>query len=318
MEITKKNVLVTGGAGFVGSHLVEQLVKENANVTVADIAYNPRSYFNSLYLDKKTDSRILDICDFDSLQKLIEEKKIEMIFHLAAEALVENSYKKPRYALYNNIVGAINIAEIARTHKTIRVVVIASSDKAYGDLNKTKYAETDPLSGDHPYETSKSATDLIGTTYAKTYNTPIVVTRFGNIYGEGDLNFSRILPGIMKSMALNEELLIRSNGKYVRDYLYVKDVVNGYLDLARNIEKTKGQAYNFGSNDTLTVLQMLELTEKTLDKKINYKILDNVVNEIPYQSLDYSKIAKDLNWLPKYNLKKTLPNIFAWYNQYFK
>lgn len=318
MEMKGKKVLVTGGAGFVGGHLVERLIDEGAVVTVVDIVYDPKSYFKSKNLDKKTDSKVLDICDFEKLSELIRSNKIEIIFHLAAEALVENSYKNPRHALFNNIIGTINICEIARLENAIKAVVVASSDKAYGDLKKTKYQETDPLSGDHPYETSKSATDLISTTYYKTYGTPIVVTRFGNIYGEGDLNFSRILPGIMKALAQNDELKIRSDGKYIRDYLYVKDVVAGYIDLAKNINITKGEAFNFGSSDTLTVLQMIDTTEKALGKKVKYEIVNNAKNEIPYQSLDYGKISETIKWSPRYNLKKTLPDIYTWYREYFK
>ena len=151
---------------------------------------------------------------------------------MAAQALVEDAYINPKYTLENNIISTINVLEAVRLNPQIKGVVVASSDKAYGKLNKNQYIETDPLSGDHPYDTSKSVTDLLSTTYYKTYKIPVVVTRFGNIYGEGDLNFSRIIPGIMESIIKNSELRIRSNGKYVRDYLYVKDVVNGYLLLA--------------------------------------------------------------------------------------
>ena len=140
-----------------------------------------------------------------------------------------------------------------------------------------------------------------------------MVTRFGNIYGEGDLNFSRIIPGIMKSIIKNKELRIRSNGKYVRDYLYVKDVVRGYLLLAQNIEKIKGEAFNFGSDDTLTVIEAIKEVGKVLNKKINYKILNTAKNEIPYQSLDYSKIKRTLGWKPKENIKSTAEKIFEWY-----
>lgn len=142
-----------------------------------------------------------------------------------------------------------------------------------------------------------------------------MITRFANIYGEGDLNFSRIIPGIMKAIARNEELEIRSDGKYIRDYLYVKDVVNGYLLLAKNIEKIKGEAFNFGSKETLNVLELIKLIERTLKKNINYKILNIAKNEIPYQSLDYSKINKTLGWKPKFTIKKTIKRIFNWYQQ---
>ncbi len=310
-----KNILVTGGAGFVGGHLVEELIKLKAKVFVVDISLNKKSYLFSETLHKKCTVIKLDICDNKKLLSVIKKYKIELIFHLAAQALVEDAYKDPKYTLENNIISTINILEAVRTNPKIKGVVVASSDKSYGKLKKQKYIETDPLSGDHPYDTSKSVTDLISTTYYKTYGTPVVVTRFGNIYGEGDLNFSRIIPGIMKSIIKNEQLKIRSNGKYIRDYLYVKDVVNGYLLLARNIDKVKGEAFNFGSDDTLTVIEVIKAVEKSLNKKIDYKILNTAKNEIPYQSLDYSKIKKVLGWKPKENIKTTADKIFKWYKK---
>lgn len=308
-----KNILVTGGAGFVGGHLVEELIKLKAKVFVVDISLNKKSYLFTESLHKKCTVIKLNICDNKKLLSVIKKYKIEMIFHLAAQALVEDAYKDPKYTLENNIVSTINILEAVRENPKIKGVVVASSDKSYGKLKKQKYVETDPLSGDHPYDTSKSVTDLISTTYYKTYGIPVVVTRFGNIYGEGDLNFSRIIPGIMKSIIKNEQLKIRSNGKYIRDYLYVKDVVNGYVLLARNIKKVKGEAFNFGSDDTLTVIEVIKAIEKSLNKKINYKILNTAKNEIPYQSLDYSKIKKVLGWKPKENIQSTANRIFKWY-----
>ena len=314
MEIKNKNILVTGGAGFVGGHLVEELIKLKSNVIVVDINLNKKSYLFTENLHKKSKVINLDICDYKKLLTLIKKYKIEFIFHLAAQALVEEAYKNPKHTLDNNILSTINVLEAVRINPQIKGLVVASSDKAYGKLKVAKYSESSPLSGDHPYDTSKSVTDLLSTTYYKTYKIPVVVTRFGNIYGEGDLNFSRIIPGIMKSIIQNSELRIRSNGKYVRDYLYVKDVVNGYILLAENIGKVKGEAFNFGSDDTLTVLEVIKQVEKVLDKKINYKILNIAKNEIPYQSLDYSKIKKTLGWKPKENIKSKAGKILGWYN----
>lgn len=315
MQTKGKNILVTGGVGFVGGHLVEELIKKKAKVTVADINLNRKSYLFSKNLHKKAKVVKLDICDYKKLANLIDKNKIDFIFHLAAQALVEDAYGNPKYTLQNNIVSTINILEATRNNSNIKGLIVASSDKCYGKLNKKQYVETDPLSGDHPYDTSKSATDLISTTYYSTYKIPVVITRFGNIYGEGDLNYSRIIPGIMNSLVRGYKLGVRSNGKYVRDYLYVKDVVAGYLLLAKNINKAKGQAYNFGSNDALSVLEVIKITEKTLNQKINYKILNIAVNEIPYQSLDYLKIRKEFGWKPKGTLKDNLRIIYTWYNQ---
>ena len=275
----------------------------------------------------------VDICDFDRIFDIVTKFEIEYIFHLAAQALVETAFYNPRRTLETNILGTVNILESARLYPKIKAVIIASSDKAYGKLpqktsavfplrsstaevkKKNKYFETDPLKGDHPYEVSKSAADLIAYSYFKTYNLPVVITRFGNIYGEGDLNFSRIIPGIMKSVVSRQELVVRSNGKYVRDYLYVKDVVAGYLMLAQRIEEVKGEAFNFGSDETLSVLEAIDLIGKTLKKKVNYTIMNTAKNEIPYQSLDYSKIKKILGWTAKTKIKTVARKIYSWYKE---
>jgi len=312
-NMENKNILVTGGTGFVGSHLVESLIKLGANVIVVDINLDKKSYFFTEKLDLKSTVINLDICDYGKLLKLIEKYKIEFIFHLAAQAIVEVAYNDPKQTLENNIVSTINILEAVRINPKIKGLVVASSDKSYGKLHKDKYIETDPLSGDHPYDTSKSATDLITTTYCKTYGIPAVVTRFGNIYGEGDQNMSRIIPGIMNSIIKDQTLEIRSDGTFIRDYLYVKDVVAGYILLAQNIDKVSGQAYNFGSDDTLSVLELIEKVEKALGKKIKYKIQNTAKNEIPYQSLDYSKIKKEIGWEPKETVSSTANRILGWY-----
>jgi CDP-glucose 4,6-dehydratase len=313
-KISDKNILVTGGTGFVGSHLVEELVKQEANVVTTFITLNPLSYFFQKKLDKKVKMINVDVCDFDKVFDIVTKFSIDYIFHLAAQPLVEVAFYNPKRTLYTNIIGTINILEAVRLYPKIKGFIVASSDKAYGKLEEGKYKENDPLKGDHPYEVSKSSADLISYSYYKTYNLPVVTTRFGNIYGEGDLNFSRIIPGIMKSLIKKELLEIRSDGKYVRDYLYVKDVVDGYLLLLNNIEKIKGEAFNFGSDETLSVLDLIKLVEKYLNKTVNYKILNSAKNEIFYQSLDYSKIKK-LGWQPKTKIKDVIKRIFIWYKK---
>jgi CDP-glucose 4,6-dehydratase len=315
MKLQGMNVLVTGGTGFVGGHLVEELLNLKANVVVADIALDKKSYLFSNNFHKKSTVIQFDICNYKKLNELIKDYKIEFIFHLAAQALVEEAYKNPKHTLQNNIISTINILEVARLNKSIKGVIVASSDKCYGKLHKEHYVETDPLSGDHPYDTSKSATDLISTTYYSTYKIPVIITRFGNIYGEGDLNFSRIIPGIMKSTILNEILELRSDGTFVRDYLYVKDVVNGYILLAQKIEELKGQAYNFGSHETLSVIELIKLVEKELKLKINFTIVNSAKNEIPYQSLDCTKIKKDTQWKQSYSFSSSIKNILSWYKR---
>ena len=310
-----QTILVTGGTGFVGSHLVERLLKEKANVITTYKALDPKSYFFTQKLQKKITLAPIDIVDYERIFDLITKYEVDYIFHLAAQPLVDAAYYNPRRTMDSNIRGTVNILESARLYPRVKGVVFASSDKAYGKLNKEKYIETDALRGDHPYEVSKSAADLIAYSYYKTYGVPVVITRFGNIYGEGDLNYSRIIPGIMKALINDEVLPIRSDGKYVRDYLYVKDVAEGYLMIAKKIESIVGQAFNFGSKETISVLALIKIVEKALKRKLKYKILNNAQNEIPYQSLDYTKIKKKLSWKPKSTIITKSRHIYRWYSK---
>ena len=313
-NLNNKNVLVTGGTGFVGSHLVEALVKEKAHVVTTFQTMDPQSYFFSQKLNRKTVIIKSDIFDFDEMFRIVTNNEIDFIFHLAACSLVDEAFYNPRNAYKTNVMGTVNILESARQYPRIKGIVVASTDKSYGKIEYgRKYKESDALKGDHPYEASKAGADLAATSYFKTYHIPVTVTRFGNIYGEGDLNFSRIIPGILKAMIRDEELGIRSDGKYIRDYLYVKDVISGYLLLAESIDKIKGEAFNFGSEESLSVIELIKLIEKTLRKKIKHKILNTAKNEIPYQSLDYSKIQKKLGWKPKYKLIKVIHKMKKWY-----
>jgi CDP-glucose 4,6-dehydratase len=310
-----KRIFITGGTGFVGSHVVEALVKAGASVITTYLIDDPRSYFALAGLENKVKKIHLDIREYEKVRQLLSRFEIEYVLHLAAQPLVDVAVDNPMYTLDTNIMGTASVLEAARLTSSVKGVIVASSDKAYGKHGKGKYTENDRLTGDHPYEVSKSAADLICTTYFKTYKLPVIVTRFGNIYGEGDLNYSRIIPGIMSTILHKQELQIRSNGNYIRDYLYVKDVARGYLQLLEHFDKAKGEAFNFGSSETLSVLELLRQSSKILKKKIPHKILNIAKNEIPYQSLDFSKIQKTIGWSPKYSLKSTLPLIFRWYKK---
>jgi len=310
--LKKKKILVTGGAGFIGGHLVEKLITAGAKVTTIDINLNKKSYFYKQKLKKKSTFKLLDITNKKEIISFIKRGNFDYIFHLAAEAIVESSYDNPQKTFLTNVMGTVFVLEGSRLSKSIKGIIVASSDKAYGKTKKA-YTEDSPLKGDHPYDVSKSCTDLIAQAYFKTYNLPVVITRFGNVYGEGDLNMNRIIPGICQAIINKKPLLVRSDGTYVRDYLYVKDVVNGYKLLAENIEKVKGEAFNFGSRETLSVLQVIKTVEKVLGKKINYKIMNSAKNEIPYQSLDYSKIKKTLGWTTSYSISKVINRILEWY-----
>jgi CDP-glucose 4,6-dehydratase len=316
MSLKGKNVLVTGATGLVGSHLVEKLLAEGALVTVTKRSSNPRSYFAGNKLSDKVIMADCDLKDFRRVFDVVTRYEIEYIFHVAAQPIVETAYFNPRETLESNINGTINILESARLYPKVRGVIVASSDKAYGKKCENATEDT-PMAGDHPYDVSKSCADLITRTYAKTYGLPMAVSRFGNIYGPGDLNLNRIVPGIMKSAILGEELVIRSDGKFIRDYVYVKDVVDGYFKLMNSIDKSKGEAFNFSTGYNYSVLEMVEKISKIIGKKVNYKIVNNQKNEIPEQSLNYDKAEKILDWKSSFTFEEGIKETFAWYKEYF-
>lgn len=315
--IQDKTVLVTGGTGFVGSHLVEQLLEEGANVITTFQSLIPQSYFLTKKLDKRATMVPVDIVEFERLFDVVTKFEVDTIFHLAAQPLVESAFYNPRRTLDSNIRGTVNVLECARLYPRVKGTIVASSDKAYGKIEANKkYLESHSLQGTHPYEVSKSSADLIVQAYYQTYSLPVVTTRFGNIYGEGDLNFSRIIPGIMKSISTSTPLELRSDGTYVRDYLYVKDVVNGYILIAQNLDSIVGEVYNFGSNDTLSVLELISTIQTALKLNFDYKILNTAKNEIPYQSLDFSKALKQIGWKPQESVSSTAKKIFSWYDSH--
>lgn len=309
--MVKKSVLVTGGAGFIGGHVVELLLKKNCKVIVVDIQKAGKTYFFLRQLETKVDYRCIDITHQKSIQALFADVHPDYVFHLAALPVVEEAYENPRKAFQVNIMGTVNILEACRKSKDIKGIIVASSDKAYGKA-KEAYTEDSPLKGDHPYDVSKSCEDLIAQTYHKTYGLPIVITRFGNVYGEGDMHFDRIIPGICKAVANDETLSVRSDGTYMRDYVYVKDVSDGYLFLLEHMQALVGEAFNFSSNDTYSVLQLIEVAEKFLSTKISYKIFNTAKNEIPYQHLDDAKVRK-LGWRNNFTFESTMKSIFEWY-----
>lgn len=315
-DLKEKNVLITGAAGLVGGHLTEKLVEIGANVHITRRSFNPNSYFTRKKLNEKVVSAVCDIKDFNRVFDVISKYEIEYIFHVAAQPIVDTAYINPRETLESNIMGTVNILEAARYSPRVKGVVVASSDKAYGK-KCSNAKENEPMAGDHPYDVSKSCADLIARTYAATYGLPVAVSRFGNIYGPGDMNFNRIVPGIMKTILKDETLEIRSDGAFIRDYVYVKDVADGYIVLMENMDKVKGEAFNFSAGYNFSVLDMIKKVEKILNKKCKHKILNTQKNEIPFQSLNFEKAEKVLGWKSQYTLEEGIVETFDWYKEYF-
>lgn len=312
-KLKLKNILVTGGTGFIGSHLVHRLTKEGHKVVV----FGNLSSGRKENLNKKIKFYKIDIRS-QKIHQILKKEKIETVFHLAAQPIVENAYKNPVETLEVNIMGTVNILESCRLKGDLKSIIVVSSDKAYGKTKNLPYTEKSPLAGDHPYDVSKTAADLITQTYFKTYNLPVAIARFSNAFGPGDLNFNRIIPGIFESIIKNKELLIRSDGKMIREYTYVKDIAAGLIKLAQNIDKIKGEAFNFGSKNIFSVIEIIKKIEKILNVKIRYKVLNIAKNEIPKQYLDWRKAKKMLNWQPKTSFEKGIKESFNWYKDFFK
>jgi len=314
-----KKVLVTGYEGFLGSNLTRELIRLKADVSGLDILTRRKDTVLSAELDKVKIYKG-SVEDFNLVSRIIGENKIEMVFHLAATSLVGEALIDPLKAFSTNICGTWNILEAARKSKPVKAVIIASSDKAYGSQSKLPYREDSPLSGAHPYDASKSCADILASTYYHTYGLPVSVTRCGNIYGPGDLNFSRLVPDALRCISRGKRLIIRSDGKFTRDYIYVDDIVSAYLLLASKMKDPaiRGQAFNFSDESPLSVLALLkELYRYAGIRNPDYKIMNQAKYEIKHQYLSAAKARKMLKWRPRYDLEEGLMRTIKWYKDYF-
>lgn len=324
-EMKNKRVFITGATGFVGAHITKYLVEQGANVTVLIERCDSTSYFSICGLDRKVNIYYGDVSNSSLIEQILVEQKIETIFHLAAVALQDLAYKMPKVTFEVNIVGTYNILDAARLHMdTVKSVLVASSDKVYGDSDILPYKETLPLQGSNPYDVSKVCQDMLARSFYHSYGLPAVVGRFGNIYGPGDNNFNRLIPGTIEKLRHGESPLIRrpANDVFKRDFLYINDIVKAYMYMLYNIEKDNvvGNAFNFGTGiatDIETVVNKIKSIMKCED--IPSVIQECEVSEILAQQLDASKAAERLGWKAEYSLDEGLAETIDWYrNVYFK
>ncbi len=317
-EWKEKNVFVTGADGFIGSWIAKELVDQKANVTILVRDLKKNAAFDLHGLRDKVNLVQGDLVDLPVLQRALSQYEVESVFHIAAQALVGIANESPLSTFESNIKGTWNLLEASRKSKSVKGIVVASSDKAYGVQEKLPYTEDMPLLGLYPYDASKACTDILARSYFATYGMPIAVTRNANTYGGADMNFSRIVPQAIKSIYDGESFLIRSDGKLQRDYMYVKDAVSGYLMLAENISKVKGEAFNFGTETPIKVIDLFKKIAKVYGKpNADVKILNEAKNEIPKQYLSSAKARKVLSWKPKYSLDDGLKETIDWYKGFF-
>lgn len=324
-DMKNKRVFITGATGFVGAHITKHLIELGANVTVLIERCDSTSYFSICGLDKKVNIYYGDISNGALIEQILVEQKIEFIFHLAAVALQDLAYKMPKVTFQVNIVGTYNILDAARLHMdTVKAVLVASSDKVYGDSDVLPYNESMILQGSNPYDVSKVCQDMLARSFYHSYKLPVAVGRFGNIYGPGDNNFNRLIPGTIQKLENGESPVIRhpANGVFKRDFLYIKDIVNAYMYMLYNIEKegVVGNAFNFGTGIATDIETIVNKIKAVMNcENIESVIQQSDVNEILIQQLDPTKAFERIGWKAEYSVDMGLAETVDWYrNVYFK
>lgn len=313
-----KNVFITGCTGLLGSWLTKTLVERGAEVTglIRDLV--PKSNLNWSGFNNQINIVRGDLNDYFLLERVLNEYEIDTIFHLAAQTIVTTANRNPISTFETNIKGTWNLLEASRRSNLVDRVVFASSDKAYGNQDVLPYNESTPLNGRHPYDVSKSCADLLCRSYFETYELPVCVTRCGNFYGGGDLNFNRIVPGTIRSVLYNERPLIRSDGSMIRDYFYIEDGAKAYTTLAEQIKNKNiaGEAFNFSNEQPLKVSDIVEKVLNIMSSDLKPKILNESSNEIKEQYLSSKKAKEILDWNPTYTLEEGLKKTVEWYKMF--
>jgi CDP-glucose 4,6-dehydratase len=312
---------VTGATGLVGSWLVRRLVEAQADVVCLIRDWVPESELVRTGLIENIKVVRGDVRDRETLERVLGEYEIDTVIHLAAQTIVTIANRNPVSTFETNIAGTWNLLEACRRSPAVKQIVVASSDKAYGDQEILPYHEETPLRGQHPYDVSKSAADLIAATYAVSYGLPVAITRCGNFYGGGDLNWNRIIPGTIRSVLRNQRPIIRSDGNYVRDYFYVEDGAAAYMLLAERLAtrpEIKGQAYNFSNEIPTTVSQIVGKILKLMESNLEPDIRNAVTNEIHSQCLSAEKVRLELGWSPLFTLDTGLQKTIEWYKDFFQ
>jgi CDP-glucose 4,6-dehydratase len=311
-----KTVFVTGATGLMGSWLVKALLREGAEVVALVRDQAPKSMLVREGLVQRIAVVSGDLESLPTMQRAIAEYQPHTVFHLAAQPLVQVAKIDPVGTLRANVMGTWNVLEACRLADKSNVVV-ASSDKAYGANESLPYLESHPLQGRYPYDVSKSCTDLITQMYCATFGLKTAIARCGNLFGGGDLNYSRTIPGVIQATLAGERFVIRSDGKFVRDFLYVKDAAESYLRLGERLAEdpsTAGEAFNFSLGLRLTVLDIVNMVLKIMDRTDLEPVIQNIASsEIREQYLDATKARQQLGWSPKYGMEEALRETIAWY-----
>jgi CDP-glucose 4,6-dehydratase len=311
--------LVTGATGLVGGWLVRRLVDHGADVVCLVRDWVPQSELVRSALIERVKLVRGDIRDQTLLERILGEYEIETVMHLAAQTIVTIANRNPVSTFETNVAGTWSLLEACRRSPRVKQVVVASSDKAYGDQDRLPYDETTPLQGRHPYDVSKSCADLIARSYAVTYGLPVAITRCGNFYGGGDLNWNRIVPGTIRSILHGERPVIRSDGNFTRDYFYVEDGAAAYMLLAEHLARdpaARGEAFNFSNELQITVVQLVNRLLRFMDSDLAPDIRSEASHEIRHQYLSAARARERLGWTPLFSLDEGLERTIQWYRRF--
>jgi CDP-glucose 4,6-dehydratase len=314
-------VLVTGATGLLGSAVVESLVRQRAAVVCLIRDWVPDSEFARAGRTNQTTVVRGDVGDGALIERTLGEYEIDTVLHLAAQTIVGVANRNPASTWQTNVAGTWAVLEAARRSPTVKQIVVASSDKAYGESAQLPYVETAPLLGRHPYDASKACADIVAQSYAASFGTPVAITRCGNFFGGGDLNWNRLVPGTIRSVIRGEPPVIRSDGKFVRDYIDVRDGMSAVLILAERLASQPelcGEAFNFSNESRLTVRQIVDTILRLMGSRLVPRVLDVANNEIRHQYLSAEKARSVLGWSPRYSLEQGLADAIAWYRAYFE
>jgi CDP-glucose 4,6-dehydratase len=308
--------LVTGASGLVGGSLVKRLLGQGADLVCLIRDWVPQSELISSNALEQVKTVRGDLRDQHLLERVLGEYEIDTVLHLAAQTIVTVANRNPVSTFETNVGGTWALLEACRRSPTVRQIVVASSDKSYGDYERLPYVESTPLAGRHPYDVSKSASDLIAQSYAATYGLPVVITRCGNFYGGGDLNWSRIVPGTIRSVLRGKRPIIRSDGQLVRDYFYVDDGAAAYALLAEHLAAKRdlaGEAFNFSNEQPISVVDITNLILRLMGSSLEPQIRNEAINEIRCQYLSAAKARDALGWRPQFQLEEGLRLTIDWY-----
>ena len=313
-------VFVTGASGLLGSWLVRHLLDAGADVVALVRDWVPRSELASAGLLDRVRVVRGDVRDQETIERALGEYEIATVFHLAAQTIVGVANRNPISTLDTNIRGTWVVLEACRRSPTVQQVVTASSDKAYGDQEELPYREDAPVLGRHPYDVSKSCADLLSQSYARSYRLPVCVTRCGNFYGGGDLNWNRLVPGTIRSVLRGERPVIRSDGHFTRDYIYVEDGARAYILLAEQLAAKPalaGDVFNFSYERRMTVLELVDRILEVMGSTLKPDVRNEASNEIRDQYLDATKARETLGWEPAFTFEASLRETVEWYKRYF-